>query len=145
VQKYNVGDYALFYLAATLKGKHENWYADDLNQVTRVLENDTYELRSAVTGYVRVAHARMMRPFIMDPARYSPEEARRRMFDKAGGETLIDSIMSHRKGPDGKLEFLVDWFHFDDYCPSYQPATALAGADIFRKYCEKHRLDPDSC
>jgi hypothetical protein len=141
----SAGDFALFLLPATLKGKLDNLFSDDLNQVVRVLENNTYELRSIITGYVRVAHARQMRPFHMDLSRYSIEEARRRMFDKAGGETLIDSIMSHRRGPDGKLEFLVDWFHWDDYCPTHQPATALRGADIFRKYCARHGLDTDSC
>ena len=87
----------------------------------------------------------MMRPFEMDSKRYTPAEARRRMFDREGAETLINSILAHRPGPDGKLEFLVDWFHFDDHCPTYQPASALVGSDVFSRYCDKYRLDPETC
>ena len=107
---------------------------------------DTWEVD--VGNKLRVVHIAQMKPWFA-PVVGEPYPLHHHMLTEEGDdlaavdEWIVDKIISHRKKPDGSVEFLTRWQGFKPEDDTWEPAKHfLQKVSIdWLKYCKEHKID----
>ena len=139
---FNVGDYVL--CARTDPDKLSMRWAGPM-QVTRVIDNWTFEVRDLVHGRLALRHAQMLKPYA-DADLDVTAQLRESLQHDDGSSFRVQDIISWRKQQRQEVELLVRWVGFDEATDSWQPFATLAQdvPDIVRNYCNLHMQEANA-
>ena len=150
-RKYKPGDIVWVYRTKDQQGdKLDSKWLGPAKVLDRLGE-DSYnvQLKPNMAFEVHTAH---LKPFTPDqPDRTTLEEdlyhflPTHRVLEATPGEWNVESIVRHRKGKDGQIEFLTRWEGHEPHDDSWEPVSTFFPRYCFEivQYCRAKRLSID--